>query len=299
VHCIGGGYYGEGFFLSRRIIFLLSEIARRRGIPMIFSGVTVGPFEAGMQQDVAERVFRSASAVDVRDHRSDEFFSNLGIPYSLTCDDAFLMRLRSDSRRRADETPDDIVVNVQLGAETVEEPEFSVALDVMARAMAHLRALLGDRVRFQCLAFFSNDPSDMAAGNAVLERVPELRARTTFHDLSNVSPWEALDVIGRGRVTIASRLHAAILTFVAGRPAYTLYHGHSPSHSERLRRPHAQFGSQWIEPFHEADPARVAGRIAVFLNSPDVKAREDEIGRIGNSLAQLKVETLRKNMPGA
>lgn len=86
---VGGGYTYEKFGNLRRIQFL-SHFLRKHHIPYYLMGQTIGPLTTKEGRKSLMYICRNAEAVYVREHFSKELLERMGIPCTLSGDDAFL-----------------------------------------------------------------------------------------------------------------------------------------------------------------------------------------------------------------
>lgn len=269
IHVCGGGYFNYGFRYVCRLMRVIAAISAHKKIPMVMSGVTLGPFDEGTDA-VAEAICRQCAFIEIRDPRGLSWLKQKGIDAHVCCDDAFLMRLNHrwcSELRPFDGAP---TINIQIAGEVLEE--VAQAQEILCKLVAGLQKHYCGDLRFRFLQFFPNSPSDHGAAEPAHSFAMDLGAATELLDLSYLNVFHAVTAISHGSITIASRLHGAILSFVAGRVAYTSFFGDS---YDRMQHLHKLFGSRNIFSFPSADVDKLLPEIA--KHASEKQCRRDSI----------------------
>lgn len=93
---LGGGYITSNETVMSidelENMFLLVNTASQCGMKVVFSGLTVGPFqEGGRAENLAKEIFKHADAISVREKYSYDELKHMGINPVLTGDNIFLL----------------------------------------------------------------------------------------------------------------------------------------------------------------------------------------------------------------
>ena len=113
---LGGGYITSNETVMSidelENMFLLVNTARKCGMKIVFSGLTVGPFqEGGRAENLAKEIFKLADAISVREKYSYNELKHMGINSVLTGDNIFLLAVEKA------EKPRHILVNLKAHKE--------------------------------------------------------------------------------------------------------------------------------------------------------------------------------------
>jgi colanic acid/amylovoran biosynthesis protein len=207
-----------GFWLT---LFPIT-LASRLGIPTVLYGVTIGPYRRWQpSRALAGLVLRRVSLVMARDARSESEALRLGVP-----------------RERVVQVPDTVFALPAPPAELEAEVRARVGLDgVRFGAVTIATPLEEDHELFDCLGHAlerllergvveriavvlqTDGPttSDARASEAFVRRLGSPRVMLVRDDLSH---RELCALYGSAAFTLACRIHSAILSLIAGTPAF-------------------------------------------------------------------------------
>lgn len=102
---LGGGYFTSNETVMSidelENIFLLVKTARQCGVKIIFSGLTVGPFQEGERaENLTKEIFKHADVISVREQYSYDELKHMGINSVLTGDNIFLLHTEKVEKPR-------------------------------------------------------------------------------------------------------------------------------------------------------------------------------------------------------
>ena len=194
-------------------------VAAARGVPVLVSGVGLGPIDDELDAVVLGRLLRSASLVTVRDRAgSARLARRLGVSEVI-------------------EGPDDAIVAVPaaqagdgsaplLPAALAGSPFVCLAASpASAPALAPAVAMLYAEHRLRTVAFamdFYPGSPDLPALLALREALPDPNA---LEVLDPLPPDDALRLlVGRAELALGSRFHLAVFAAAAGTPAVLVHH---------------------------------------------------------------------------
>lgn len=236
----------------------LAELARRRGLPVVVSGQTLGPDLDGGDAAVVRDLVGAAAAVRMREPDSRDLVVGWGIPARLGVDDASFL----------DNSPaggGGIVVSLSgwfAGRDTSEtEADLAAALDILAGET-------GMPVSFH--AHFAALDAEVTRGDsAVHARVAALMS-TPSRVLPTRDSRSSAAIARRADLLVSSRYHPVVFAAPAGVPILALT---ADRYTEiKLRGALGHWGD--VEPISLASGAR-----ALASHGLAVAARRDAIAR--------------------
>ncbi|OEO29670.1 hypothetical protein VW23_001910 [Devosia insulae DS-56] len=286
LHIAGGGFLRMPHCIE--VAALLAMIAEKTHKPLLLSGSQIGPFDPETRA-LSEYYLQRAAYCDLRMERGMEELQRLNVRHSVSTDDALLLALAPAPLRTryTNSSQASIRINVQLGyCDGEHEQNKSTIGQVIALLAAHR----GKSASFRILQCFPSPPvSDFDALSPVIREFDLDPASVEYVDLSYMHPVDAISEVAKGDVTIASRMHAAVLSFLAGRPCYSLTHGDGSG--DRIEFIHKQFESVSVSPFALASPSDIAQH-ALEVVAGDRAAIERKLRRQANRLANAKAREL-------
>lgn len=196
--------------------------ARALGIPVVVSGVTVGPFSGISDRLIASLAFRRASLITVRDRgTSAACLKKLRVPSSRVSE-------AYDDALSLEPAPDDEVVQAQRGMGIANPDPFFVvsghgpADSALVQALAHVTDhLAGAGIAALFVPMYFGPETDVAFAEALRARVGDPGALRILDPLP--ADDVILGVVGRAVVAVGTRYHLAVFAAAAGVPAVGLY----------------------------------------------------------------------------
>jgi polysaccharide pyruvyl transferase WcaK-like protein len=197
--------------------------AAAMGVPVLISGVSVGPFTNRSDRRIAARLFNTAREVVVRDgERSRRALADLGVaPTAIREEPDHAMALRPAPRREA---------HAALARQGIDgERPFAVAnlhqSDWREPALASIAAIVEHLADSGVPTVFMphcvEGPDDDRRAHALLARLVRPRAEVAL--LDPLPPDDVLAAIVAGaRIAYGTRYHLAVLAAAAGVPALGL-----------------------------------------------------------------------------
>jgi polysaccharide pyruvyl transferase WcaK-like protein len=223
---------GRGGFLgTARLLTLLHPAwaAQRLGIPTVFLGHTMGPFQTAASRRLARTVLGGASRVVLRERRSLEELARLGVSgdrVTVTSDLAFLV-----------EPHRSIAVEAAMARYDLQEGRFAVVAvrrhpylgtpadeRLLSEVALAVRAVLDEGVvdRVAVVAH-TMGPTPVEDDRAFSARLAEVAAHPSVCLVTDdFAPQEAAALYGAARFLVGVRLHAVILALLSGTPAYAV-----------------------------------------------------------------------------
>jgi polysaccharide pyruvyl transferase WcaK-like protein len=216
---IGGGDSYADIYDPKRFSFIAAtkELAWWRGVPLLFSPQTIGPFTRQPYKAIARHQLRRAAAVVARDPQSMEAIGRIapGARAVQSIDVAFRLPFAPPPPRR-DET---LRVGVNVSALLYREGHrFGLEIDyadLMRRFIAACQALPNAEVHLVCHVNSDRLPNedDGAVADELARAFPGVVRAPNF-----ASPSDAKSYIATLDFLTAGRMHACIAAFSAGVP---------------------------------------------------------------------------------
>ncbi len=221
----GGTYLVPHYSLASKLLDFLT--AHLLGKPLVLFTQSLGPFRSIEHRVLLRYVLRRAVLILVRDERSRLYLDELGVPPARVqlCADAAFALARDDLPRGHFPPPHQ---NWRIAISVRDWPHFQAgAQSGMERYFASLAALVralverwGADVTFvsTCQGTPEYWTDDSRTADEIVERLPQaLRDRVTI-DRNFREPGKLIADLATYNLTIATRLHAAILSLCAGTP---------------------------------------------------------------------------------
>jgi polysaccharide pyruvyl transferase WcaK-like protein len=196
--------------------------ARALGIPVVVSGVTVGPFSGISDRLVASLAMRRASLITVRDRgTSAAVLKKLRVPSSRVSE-------AYDDTLSLEPAPDDEVVQAQRAIGIANPGPFFVvsghgpADSALLQPLAHVvDHLAGAGIGTLFVPMYFGPETDVAFAEALRAQVSN---PATFRILDPLPADDVVSaIIGRAAVAVGTRYHLAVFAAGAGVPAVGLY----------------------------------------------------------------------------
>lgn len=221
----GGTYLVPHYSLASKLLDFLT--AHLLGKPLILFTQSLGPFKVNAHRALLRYVLRRAALILVRDERSRSYLDELGVPPARVqlCADAAFALAHDDLPEGRFPPPHQ---NWRVAISVRDWPHFEAgAQSGMERYFTSLAALVcalvercGADVTFisTCQGTPEYWTDDSRTAEEIVERLPQaLRDRVTI-DRSFRGPDKLIADLATFDLTIATRLHAAILSLCAGTP---------------------------------------------------------------------------------
>jgi polysaccharide pyruvyl transferase WcaK-like protein len=190
----------------------------RRGIPTVVMPSAIGPFTHGPSRWLNALILRRTSLILARDTRSERDTLALGVDrarVAQVADGAFAIATPTPAQCRAAAERFGLggarfASMTAMGYGTRDQIRaFVHRLEAVARQMLDQNVV--DRI-----AVVLQDESDREPSEALVKQLNDPRVAFVQDDLP---PHQLVALYGAGAVTIATRLHSAIFSFVGGTPA--------------------------------------------------------------------------------
>lgn len=245
---IGAGDSFADIYGPRRFFFLwLSKIlTARKGIPLILSPQTIGPFTRFPYRQLARYALHRATAVVSRDHLSFDVMRSLAprAKSALAVDVAFLLPFESQAAKRGGERLH-IGINASglLFHEAVSgRNNFGLSYDYADYVRKLLTALTArDDVEVSLIAHATSrtDPNDddSALADQLAAEFPSVTRVPNFN-----GPCEAKSMISGLDFLIAARMHACVAAFSSGTPVLPV------AYSRKFQGLFGSLGYDWSLP---------------------------------------------------
>jgi colanic acid/amylovoran biosynthesis protein len=301
----GGTYLVEHYRLEPRLFDF--EVSLRAGRPLAFFTQSLGPFEDTGNRARLRPIFEDCLLILVRDQRSRSHVEALGIDpakIALSADAAFSMAkpaaLQSARGRRF---PEDSPLRVGISVRSWSHFKKTDADAGMALYREAVSALVTDlvadknaEVRFlstcQGIPAYWTDDSKLA--RTIVNGLDEATREHVTVDDSFHSPEELISVLGDLDVVVATRMHVAILSLVAGTPVFPIAYEFKTSELfERLGV------GEWVQDIGQLTGKTLSTHFSGFLEAlPGLRAElfervEDERVR-ARAAASTLARTLRE-----
>lgn len=267
-------------------------IARRCGIPAVAMGVSVGPFRGlRASERLCGWILRRLSLVMTRGEESAALARSLGVPAQrvvMVPDSVFALAGPSAEavcaiRERLDLLGVDyLCVTVTLHSHT------GAAARVPDLVGTLLRLLLDAGVAARALVVVQVDgqTSDSAYSRAIVDHVKDPRVHLMAEALSVA---ELLALYGGARATVGMRIHSAILSVIAGTPAFPIAVEHN-----KPRDIFSTFGqAEHVIDFEVSPPGQTAAMILDRLSDPGVRDATRAAAEQMRRRTEASVEHLR------
>jgi polysaccharide pyruvyl transferase WcaK-like protein len=215
----GGNLCSSWPELLRQRVRLIRE-ARRRGLPVVAGGQTIGPELAAMERSALADALAGVAHLGVRELPSAALALQMGVPQdrlSYQPDDAFLLTGHPPAAGEAPLLPDEPFLAVTL------DPAFSTHLFSLAAQLARIAAESGLHLVFLPHVGPLGSPGDEdgRVGSALCQL---LRNEGTSCTLLPVMPPEpAVWITQRAALVVSSRYHPLVFGTAAGVPCLGIY----------------------------------------------------------------------------
>jgi colanic acid/amylovoran biosynthesis protein len=240
-----GGFFSDFYEIEGRLRGL--EVALAYGKPVVLLGQSIGPFWKPESITRTREVFSRVSRICVRDAKSTTTLREIGVDSSLVCegaDIAFLWRDLAPELFRAKSGP---IRRIGMCFRVWPLDDLAQAEETLAKARRLIGRLLEDpSVELYFVSTCQGipgyvDDSELAV-RLVAELPAELAARCTV-DRERHDTRALMRVLGECDLMIGMRLHACILSMLAGTPAMGLGYEHKTE---------AVFGQMGFGDYHVA-----------------------------------------------
>jgi polysaccharide pyruvyl transferase WcaK-like protein len=282
----------------RLVVRLLPLLAAQKiGVPTVMVGAQIGPFEARLSRWIVRRVAAKTAAVLPRDHISAAELRGPNPPRrSILLPDSALSLTVSTSgarelweRRGLDPALPTLALVISSALRANERREAHVAL------FAHLaKGLMASGVVGQVVVVLQTDEDrDISR-----DLVHSLGLDPRFFLDDDLDPDQLANLYGACRMVISSRLHAVLLSLLAGRPAISV--APEVTFKERAVLELLGLESLWIP--STTDPDRALERcLEIAASDPDhrravasaVSAARKQWGEVPQTLREIVQEGRR------
>jgi colanic acid/amylovoran biosynthesis protein len=224
----GGTYLVEAYRLEPR--FFSFEVARRVGAPLVLFTQSLGPFNDPENRGRIRDFLGSAAVVLLRDERSRRYLADLGLNGNLrVAADVVFASAPEDLAERAGRRRLPEARSPRVGVSVRHWPHFRsqdaeegmrAYREAVASAVTHLVQRHDAEVVFvsTCQGVREYRMDDSKVAREISEALPpSVRARVRVDDDFH-TPSELVEIIGELDFVIATRMHMAILSLVAGTP---------------------------------------------------------------------------------
>lgn len=200
-------------------------LARRLGIRTAFHGITIGPYPPrALAATLAGWILRRVDLVLVRDARSYEEARALGVdPLRLDQVPDAAFSLSPSAKERAQELSQELGLGQNaFGALTITTSRGAHDYELFEFLENVVREVLERRIIQEMLVVLQTDgptASDRLASQTFVDRLGHPNVRLLDRDLS---PEELMSLYGSAAFTVGCRLHSAILSLIAGTPAFPI-----------------------------------------------------------------------------
>ncbi len=216
----GGTYLTENYGLWTNIRdYKLTQAA---GKPLVFFTQTLGPFTRPEYRRAFTAIFHYASSIFLRDERSRDHLVDLGVSQdkiTLAKDAAFVI---SSAAPPASPTPLRIAISVR-SMDFFSDDDNTLTERYKESVIAMVKLAVRDygaKVEFlstcQGIEEYWNDDTKLA--DEIVSSLPEDLSENVFVDRQFRQPLDVIEAYQGFNLVIATRMHAAILSIVAGTP---------------------------------------------------------------------------------
>lgn len=214
---LGGGYISSNQTVMTenelKNILLIVTAAKESNIPVIFSGLTVGPFISNndLSYQLAHDIFLQADYISVREQYSLKILKEMGISGKLTGDNIFL--IPESKKKQAD---DFIIVNIKAHKEQ--------AVRLEQRLNHIIRLCYDKRLPVKIVPFRSDDHSEEVILNKDLNE-KLIAAGIKSEVIIPKTVHELMDIYEKSALVIGSSYHSLALALFHNKSVYTWYEG--------------------------------------------------------------------------
>jgi polysaccharide pyruvyl transferase CsaB len=200
---------------------------------MIF-GCGVGPLQTGAGEEIVRLAFSTAQRATVRDRESLELLTRIGAPVDevkVTADPAFMLRLEREDRSR--EILDACHIQPDQPFMVVALRQWNM-LGPRSDWPGRLAEVIEDFAREEALEVLLlplHKGYDNTMHDVLAARMHSVRPRIVSTDLS---PEDAIGLIGKARLLIGMRLHSIVFAVMTGTPVVGLEY--APKVGSLMRR---------------------------------------------------------------
>ena len=213
----GGTYFVERYGIWLKVIEM--DVAQALGVPSVFYTQSMGPFKSASNKRAMRRITRRADLVVLRDERSREHLLEIGVPADKirVAADAVFTYADQSRWRPAPDVPAHVAISVRAWPFAADRGRGY--FDALARLTCHLVAN-GARVTFisTCQGIEEYWTDDGRDAQALADGLPSDVRASVEVERAYHRPEELLDILSGVDLTIATRMHMAILSLSAGTP---------------------------------------------------------------------------------
>jgi len=224
----GGTYLVENYDLSSRIFDY--KISLLMGKPLVFFTQSLGPFSNRRNRTALSKIFSGALLILVRDEKSRQYLMDLDVDMRkvyIFPDIAFGLPIKEFAKEDATGTFYQ-KESLNVGISVRYWPFFKVGkttgmetyMEVISRTVTHLRNKYNASITFisTCQGIPEYWAGDSKVAQEIWSRLPDdikkdVRVDHSFHPL-----YELLETLASFDMVIATRMHMAILSLIAGTP---------------------------------------------------------------------------------
>lgn len=225
----GGTYLVENYNLSPRIFDY--KISLLMGKPLVFFTQSLGPFSNKRNRTALSKIFSGALLIFLRDEKSREHLMNLGVDMRKVYvfpDIAFGSPIneipKKDTARTFYQKQ-----SLNVGISVRYWPFFKQVdktigmktyMEVMSRTVTHLKNKYNASITFisTCQGIPEYWADDSKVAQEIWSGLPDNIKKDVRVDHSFHTPFELLEILASFDMVIATRMHMAILSLIAGTP---------------------------------------------------------------------------------
>lgn len=191
----------------------LARAAEARGIPLVITGQTLGPYLTEEHEGMLAALLASARLVGVRESASHAHATRLGVHHArlrLGADDASFLGFDGDEHPA---TEPFALVSLSTHVGGADRPEFVARV---AALLDHAARLTGLEVVF--LAHFGPLEAPWQRGDVVMHEAVATAMSTPSRTVPTGTPLEAARLARQASLVVSSRYHPAVFAAPAGVP---------------------------------------------------------------------------------
>ena len=208
---MGGGYTSESFG-TRNLLNLLLLCKKFKSKKIFFTGQTVGPVYKRLNMYLIKKIYKSGSAIFVRETKSQKFLASLGIKSKLVGDDAFL----TNYCVKRDKAKDYIVYNYKdfKTYENYKKEYFKILL----------RFAKEKKMKVLVIPFRSSKGADEYKCNYELYTFLKSNGiNTEFVVEKSINNFQ--EILSNSKIVIGTAYHSIVLGLIFNNKVFSYYNG--------------------------------------------------------------------------
>lgn len=265
----GGTYLVEHYHLHRRLFDF--DICLGFNAPLMFFTQSLGPFAKKKNREAFQKIFNHARLVLLRDARSRGHLVDIGVKPShlhVVPDGAFALadedRLRAAMARTFPKQSARVVVSVRYWHHFTGDNDEGMRKykESVGQAVSHLVRDYGATVSFvsTCQGIEEYWTDDAAVAADIMAQLPADVRDAVSIDEKFHSPEELVDLLAEQDLIIATRMHMAILSLIAGTPVLPIaYEFKTQELFENLGN------GEWVADINAMNPGAFSAKLDAFV----------------------------------